>query len=90
MIPNKIIDLLYNSVKEEGGDGDAIWLSKYTKLQDIIPMLEKYNTDHNTGWKIEIGPNYINWGDNQEWVTITDSREFYNDQPDWSILCIEC
>ena len=52
MIPEKIIDLLYSSVVSEGGDGDALWLSKHTPLKDIIPMLEKYNIDHNTGWKI--------------------------------------
>ena len=91
MIPNKIIDLLYTSVKEEGGDGDAIWLSKYTKLEDIIPMLEKYNEEHSTGWRIVLhGQNHISWGDNQEWVLITDSRGFYSDQPDWTILKIDC
>lgn len=91
MIPEKIIDLLYSSVVAEGGDGDAIWLSKYTKLEDIIPMLEKYNTDHNTGWTIRSqDASIISWGDNQEWVVITDSREIYNDQPAWSILRIDC
>ena len=86
---NKIIDLLYSSVVAEGGDGDALWLSKYTPLVDIIPMLDKYNEEHNTGWKIEVGENYINWGDNQEWVLITNSKEIYNEQPDWITLRIK-
>ena len=90
MIPEKIIDLLYSSVVSEGGDGDALWLSKHTPLKDIIPMLEKYNIDHNTGWKISIGWEHINWGDNQEWVIITDSRDIYDEQQDWIILKMIC
>lgn len=91
MNTNKIIDLLYTSVVAEGGDGDAVWLSKHTPLKDIIPMLEKYDADHNTGWSMRNqDANVISWGDNQEWVTITDSREVYNDQPAWIILRIDC
>ena len=90
MIPEKMIDLLYSSVVSEGGDGDAIWLSKHTSLKDIIPMLEKYDVDHNTGWKVVVSENHINWGDGQEWVLITDSGVFYHDQPAWIILKIDC
>jgi len=90
MIPEKIIDLLYSSVVSEGGDGDALWLCKHTPLKDIILMLEKYNIDYNTGWKVMVSENRINWGDNQEWVIITDSKEIYDTEPDWIILKINC
>ena len=90
MIPEKIIDLLYTSVKSEGGDGDAIWLTKYTPLSEITSVLNKYNEKHNTEWVVTINQDHILWGDNQEWVIITDSREFYDKQPNWIILKIDC
>jgi len=90
MIPEKIIDLLYTSVKSEGGDGDAIWLTKYTPLSEIPSVLNKYNEKHNTKWVVTINQDHILWGDNQEWVMITESREFYDKQPNWIILKIDC
>lgn len=38
-INKKILDLMYHSVISEGGDGDAVWLSKHTKLADLIPLI---------------------------------------------------
>jgi len=31
----KVLDLIYSSIISEGGDGDAIWLSKHTPLNEI-------------------------------------------------------
>jgi hypothetical protein len=86
----KIIDLLYSSVVAEGGDGDALWYTKYTPLINIPIALHNYNEEHNTGWIVLIKEDHILWGINQEWVMITDSKEFYNEQPDWIILKIKC
>ncbi len=90
MIPENIIDLLYSSVVSEGGDGDAIWLTKHTPLSEIPTALHKYSEKHNTGWVVLIKENHILWGDNQEWVIITDSKAFYDEQPAWIILRIDC
>ena len=55
----KVLDLIHTSIVSEGGDGDALWLSKHTSLDDLIPLIEEYNNEHKTGWKIEKSTNHI-------------------------------
>lgn len=85
----KVLDLLYNSVISEGGDGDAIWLTKYTPLNEVIELIEAFNVENKTNWTVtrESEHNYI-WGDNQEWVIITDSEESYKASASYIILQI--
>ena len=83
-----IIDLLYKSVISEGGDGDAIWLVKYTKLNDIVPLLEKYNLENKTNWIIDIREDSIHWGDNQEWVIIINNSTDFIESPTYTTLRI--
>ena len=84
-----IIDLLYKSVISEGGDGDAIWLVKYTKLNDIVPLLEKYNLENKTNWIIDISrEDSIHWGDNQEWVIIINNSTDFIESPTYTTLRI--
>ena len=74
-ILNKLIDFLYHQVMSSGGDGDATWVSKYYNVEkQILPFLEKYNSQLKYPWKIEFNKdkNEILWGDNQEWVYITN------------------
>ncbi len=85
---NKIIDLIFNSIKSEGGDGDALWLSKYTSLENIITLLKKYNKENNIDWEIIEKENYILWGLDQEWATITTDKELYDSEPSWRVLKI--
>jgi hypothetical protein len=87
-VNEKIIDLLCTSVMSEGGDGDAIWLCKHTPLEDIVPLLEKYNEEHKTGWTIEVRDSSILWGSDQEWVEITDLVGSFNDRPHYITLKI--
>ena len=66
----KVLDLIYSSIISEGGDGDAIWLSKHTSLSDLKVLIDEYNTSNNTGWKVEENENSINWGIDQEWAKL--------------------
>ena len=85
----KVLDLMWTSIKSEGGDGDAIWLSKHTSLTDLVPLIEAFNLKFNTGWEITQESNHLVWGIDQEWVFITDDSYFFQEQPDWIILKID-
>ena len=84
----QVLDLIYKTVISEGGDGDAIWLSKHTSLYEISNLINQYNINNNTGWVIEENEKYIHWGINQEWVIITCDENFFKTQPDCIILHI--
>lgn len=95
-INKKILDLMYHSVIEEGGDGDAVWLSKHTKLADLIPLIVQYNIENRTNWTIENKENYLLWYNNQEGVQITNDVEWYKNQiekykyqPSWFTIKID-
>jgi hypothetical protein len=79
----KLIDLLYNECLSAGGDGDALWYSRYYDVNDILPLVQEYNSKLKWPWKIELKDTHINWGDNQEWITITNSEEYYDASPFW-------
>lgn len=83
-----ILDLLFRSVIAEGGDGDALWLSKYTTLDELFPIISEYNEKYNIGWELELKDNSISWGDNQEWITITTDKDFFNSQQYYTTLSI--
>jgi hypothetical protein len=85
----KVLDLIYNSIKSEGGDGDAIWLCKHTPLKEIYDLIEWYNTIHKTSWKAEFrNENLILWGEDQEWAEITDAKDTFENAAKWIILQI--
>ena len=86
---DKIIDLLFTSVVSEGGDGDAIWLSRFHTLEQIENHINEYDEKVNTGWKITKNGDTINWGHNQEYVVITTNEQYYNEAPDWTTLKIK-
>lgn len=84
----KVLDLIHTSIKSEGGDGDAIWLSKHTSLDDLTILIEEYNQKNNTGWEIARKENYLSWGYREECAIITDDENFFNSQPNWIVLRI--
>ena len=85
----KVLDLIYTSIISEGGDGDAIWLSKYAPLSDIMKLINEYNTVNNTGWEVKDNDTYLFWGHEQEGATITCDKNLFDSQPNWIILRIE-
>lgn len=76
----KVLDLIFTSIISEGGDGDAVWLSKYTDLSDIITIIDEYDKKNNTGWEIQKKENYLLWGINQEYAIITNDKNFFKSQ----------
>ncbi len=87
---NKVLDLIYNSVKSEGGDGDAIWLCKYSPLELIKGLIRVYDSINSTGWSItNETENSFLWGNDQEWAIITDSQEEFQARASWIILKLD-
>jgi hypothetical protein len=83
-IYKKNLDLIFKSIVSEGGDGDAIWLTKFVSLEELFTLIELYNLNNNTGWEIIKKENHLLWGNDQEWAIITDDEKFYNKQPDYT------
>ena len=81
----KVVDLIYNSIVSEGGDGDAYWLCKHISLDEVEVLLKA----HNNRWEVKRESNFIQWGIDQEWAAITDDREFFEDCPNWIVLKID-
>lgn len=87
-INEKILNLIYFSIVSEGGDGDALWLSKHTSMSDLVEDIKDYNLMYKINWTIEIKDNHLLWGENQEWAIITNDETFFKSQPDYIILKI--
>ena len=79
-INEKIIDLCFTYIILEGGNGDALWLSKYTNIIDLALEVKDYATKHNINWEIILKDNYLLWGQCQEWVEITTDKNHYEIQ----------
>ena len=96
-INEKILDLLHDAVVSEGGDGSALWLSKYGDLQELLQAVIKYNSENNIGWRVVLGDLYILWydeqesfTDEQESITITNNGEYFMGQdPSFYDLILE-
>ena len=84
----KVLDLIYTSIMSEGGDGDAIWLSKHTSLNDLRILMEEYDLNNNTGWEIEEYDNHLDWGIGESWATITCDENVFNNCASYIILKI--
>lgn len=84
----KVLDLIHSSIISEGGDGDAIWLSKHTPLNEMVKLIDEYNTNNNIGWEIQEKDNHLLWGKDQEWAIITCDEEFFDLQPSYIVLRI--
>jgi len=79
----KIIDILYNDCISAGGDGDALWYLRDYTIDEILPLVEEYNSKLEYPFEIEITDGDIHWGQNQEWIIITPNRKTYNTAPTW-------
>ena len=81
----KLIDWLYQEVISAGGDGDALWYSKYFDVKDILKLVEEYNETLRYKWKVSFDEDrkLISWEDGQEGILITNNREIYLNAPEW-------
>jgi hypothetical protein len=73
-----LVDFIYHNVIEEGGDGDAIWYSIYYDVKDIKLLIEEFNSKLKFPWKVKTEGNSIQWGEDQEWVIITNDKNIYD------------
>ncbi|MEK6880703.1 MAG: hypothetical protein AABY22_13885 [Nanoarchaeota archaeon] len=82
----KLIDWLFNEVISSGGDGDALWYSKYFDVKDILNLIKEYNEKLEHKWRIDFDETrkLISWWDDQESVLITNNEEIYKSAPSWS------
>jgi hypothetical protein len=78
----KLIDLIYNEVIDAGGDGDAVWYSRFYDINDILPLIKEYNDKLKFPWEIHIKDKRIDWGNDQEWAIITNDENEYNGFPE--------
>jgi hypothetical protein len=77
----KLLDLIRTSIISEGGDGDAVWLSKHRTLDEIEELINRYNKYNQTSWEVVRKENRIMWGEDLEWCIITDNEELFNSMP---------
>jgi hypothetical protein len=80
-LTDNMLKLLSEAVLSEGGDGDALWYTRYFDIDDIKKSIEEYEGPKS--WRIEVLADEISWGTGEEWVVITDSEERFNTAPDW-------
>lgn len=83
-----LIKWLIDEVMSAGGDGDGIWYSKYYSVTDIKALIESEKLLPRF-WKIEEWPNpALHLGENQEWLTITNSKHDFDTRPEWQQVSI--
>lgn len=76
----KLIDWLIDEVVSAGGDGDALWYSRYFDVEQLLPILEKYNKYN---WTITKYDRRIILHDGQESLTVTNRQEDWDNAPIW-------
>ncbi len=80
----RILDTMYHECISSGGDGDAFWYSKYYSIEDILPLVQEYNSKLKFPFEINTEEKTISWGTDQEWITITTDEFLYLNAPAWS------
>lgn len=87
---DKLIRYMVDTVLGECGDGDAFWYSEWYNINDIYnfivqelePKLKEESKYFN--WELELKGDTINWGIDQEGLTITNDEFLYITIPSWS------
>jgi len=82
-----LIKWMIDEVLSASGDGDGIWYSKYYSLADI----EKFITDEKLlpeYWTMENKNDMLHIGENQEWLSITNSKHHFDTRPEWQQVAV--
>jgi len=84
----RILKFLYEDVKDAGGDGDALWYTRYYSIDDILEVLNVLNYPY---FKIEVSDDKktIFWGEGQEGIVITTDESIYLNAPKWQQILIK-
>jgi hypothetical protein len=81
-----LLNWILNEVISAGGDGYALWYSRFYNIDEIFPIVEECNKYE---WKIEKHPDRIFWWKDQEGITITNNEQHWNDAPSWQQVMIK-
>ena len=84
-----LIDFIHNEVLRSGGDGDALWYSKYYNVKDLYPLVEEYNSKLKFPWKTSLNEKTIDVDNYQESWIITNDEELYKNAPSWQQILIK-
>ena len=76
----ELINWLIAEVISAGGDGDALWYSRYYHVDEILPILQECKI---YDFSIDKKENSIIVGQHQEWLIITNNQEDWNNAPPW-------
>ena len=79
----KLLDFLYCEVCSAGGDGDAIWYTRYYSILNIFEIVKEYNSSLKFPWDIELGETDIMWGTGEEWIHITTNQDIFDNSPSY-------
>jgi hypothetical protein len=75
---------LYNECISAGGDGDALWYSRFYSMNQILPLVEQYNQKLDFKFNIDIiNEKTINWWRYEECIIITTDESVYLSSPSW-------
>ena len=81
-----LINWIIDEVISAGGDGDALWYSKYYSIDDIYLLLKEIGFKHE--WKIEKHEDYISLSLWQEGIIITNNQKHWDEAPSWEQVMI--
>lgn len=79
----EILRWLIKEVYSASGDGDAIWYSKYYKIEDIKQLLIDVLKELDSNWKVVIDEYGLQAGIDQEGLIITNNENVWNNRPEW-------
>lgn len=79
----ELLNWLTLEVLSAGGDGDAFWISKYSSLDEILPIVNELNSSEwSNHWNITREEDEITLSNNQECLVITTNRDY--NLPSWA------
>lgn len=86
----KLIRLMVDEVLSACGDGDAFWYSQCYDVNDIYAFIKDDLAPRMMAeskyfrWELRLKGDTINWGIDQECLTITNDESLYITIPSWS------
>lgn len=76
----ELINWLIAEVISAGGDGDALWYSRFYSVDEIFSILKECDLYDFT---IDKQDNRITFGTGQEWLVITNDERDWVNAPSW-------
>ena len=79
----KLLDWLLEEVESAGGDGDGVWLTEIYDVADLFPIIHSHLERGNRWKELRLEGKSIHISNQQEWLVITNDRDYYNNLPNW-------